>query len=66
MSAETSTSLSKLAQAVPVLKDLNTGFLISLSQLCVDDCIALFTKSDVKILKNNKVIILGKREHNGL
>ena len=61
-----STELSPAAQSAFVLDDLQTGTLISLAQLCDDDCIAIFTKYDVKIIKNNKIIITGKREDNGL
>jgi hypothetical protein len=61
-----STKLSSTAQSAFVLDDLQTGTLISLPQLCDDDCIALFTKYDVKILKQNEVIITGTRMPNGL
>jgi hypothetical protein len=54
------------AQAAFVLDNLKTGTLISLAQLCDDDCIAIFTRYDVKLLKNNEVIITGKRMANGL
>jgi hypothetical protein len=47
------------AQSASVLDDLQTGTLISLAQLCDDDCIAIFNECDVKILKNDKVIITG-------
>ena len=58
--------LSTTAQSAFVLDDLQTGTLVSLSQLCDDDCIAIFTKFDVQILKNNQVIIIGHRMSNGL
>ena len=61
-----SPNLSPTAQAAFVLDDLKTGTLISLAQLCDDDCIAIFTRYDVKLLKNNEVIITGKRMTNGL
>jgi hypothetical protein len=61
-----SDKLSVSAQAAFVLDDLKTGTLISLAQLCDDDCIAVFTRYDVKILKNNEVLITGKRMPNGL
>jgi hypothetical protein len=61
-----SDKLSAPAQAAFVLDDLKTGTLISLAQLCDDDCIAIFNKYDVKILKNNEVIITGTRTNNGL
>ena len=58
--------LSTHAQAAFVLDTLKTGTLISLAQLCDDDCIALFTKYNVKIIKNDQVIITGRRMDNGL
>jgi hypothetical protein len=58
--------LSSAAQSAFVLDDLKTGTLISLAQLCDDDCIAIFTRYDVKLLKNNKVVITGTRMSNGL
>ena len=63
-----SKKLSATAQSAFVLEDLNlkTGTLISLAQLCDDDCIAIFNKYDLKILKNNEVIIEGTRMPSGL
>jgi hypothetical protein len=58
--------LSATAQTAFVLDGLKTGTLISLAQLCDDDCTALFTKYNVKIIKNDQVIITGQRMHNGL
>jgi hypothetical protein len=58
--------LSTKAQSAFVLDNLQTGTLISLAQLCDDDCTALFTKYHVTILKNNSVIITGRRMPNGL
>ena len=58
--------LSATAQAAFVLDDLKTGTLISLAQLCDDDCTALFTKYNVQIIKNDSVIITGRRMTNGL
>ena len=58
--------LSNTAQSAFVLNDLSNGTLISLANLCDDDCIALFMKYDVTIHKNNQVIINGKRLSNGL
>jgi hypothetical protein len=48
------------------LDELKTGTLISLSKLCDDDCLAIFSKFDVKILKDDNVIITGRRMENGL
>jgi hypothetical protein len=61
-----SKKLSPTAQSAFVLDDLKTGTLISLAQLCDDDCIAIFNIYDVKILKNNEVIITSTRMPNGL
>jgi hypothetical protein len=61
-----SPKLSSTAQSAFVLDDLQTGTLISLAQLCDDDCIAIFDKYEVKILKNDRVIIKGTRMSNGL
>jgi hypothetical protein len=61
-----SPKLSSTAQSAFVLDDLQTGTLISLAQLCDDDCIAIFNKYDIKILKNDKVIITGTRLSDGL
>jgi len=58
--------LSSTAQSAFVLDDLRTGTLVSLAQLCDDDCIAIFDKYEVKILKHNEIIITGARMHNGL
>ena len=51
--------LSTKAQEAIVLDNLQTGTLILLDQLCDNNCIALFTKYDVKIVKHNQVIITG-------
>ena len=40
---------SPKAQSTHVFNDLTTGYLISMEQLFNDDCIAIFTKFDVKI-----------------
>ena len=46
--------------------NLKSGTLISIGQLCDDDCTAIFTKYDVKVMKNNKILIRGRRADNGL
>ena len=60
-----SSALTKTSQPVFILDNLKTGTLISLSQLCDDDCIELSTKYGVKIIKQEQVIINGKLEYNG-
>ena len=54
--------LSTPASSGFVLNGLTTGSLISISKLCDDDCVALFSKYDVKIIKDGRVIIVGPRE----
>ena len=58
--------LSPESQHGYILDDLATWSLISIGQLCSDGCVALFSKYNLKILKNNKVIITGLRNDNGL
>ena len=54
-----SSKLSSKAQSAHIFKDITTGSLISMGQLCDDDCFAIFAKHDVNILKHNQVIITG-------
>ena len=61
-----SNKLTPIAQQGFCLHGLRTGTLVALAQLCDDDCIALFTKHDVKIIKHDEVIIQGTRAPNGL
>ena len=50
-----------------IYDSLQSGYLISIGQLCDDICAALFTKYQVKIIKNGQVIIVGRRNAtNGL
>jgi len=59
--------LSASAQHGHVLNGLKTGSLISIGQLCDDDCAAIFTKFNVKIIKDGNIIITGNRDpQNGL
>lgn len=46
--------------------NLTTGSLISVGQLCDDDCIATFTKQNVTMTKENTIILTGHRLNNGL
>ena len=62
-----STSLSTDAQTGHILDNLKTGSLISIGQLCDDDCIALFGKYNLKIFKDGQIIVRGTRNpSNGL
>ena len=62
-----SNKLSPKAQSARVFNNTTTGSLISMVQLCYDDCIAIFTKFEIKKLKHNQVIITRLRDRtNGL
>ena len=61
-----SSELSDEVQHVFMLNGLATGSLLSIRQLCDDDCIALFSKYHLKFLMNNKIIIESKQNNNGL
>ena len=59
-------TISKSAQHCYVFDDLKIGSLISLGQLCDDDCIAIFSKYTLNVVKNDKLLITGRRTDNGL
>ena len=54
--------LSSRAQSADVFNDTKTGLLVSMALLYDDDCVAIFTKFDVKILKHDRVIITGLQD----
>ena len=49
--------LTRNARIAYSFSKLKSGTFISIDQLCDDNCTAIFTKYDVKVLKNNKVLI---------
>ena len=60
-------SLSTQSQQAIVLPQLKSASLISLGQLCDDQCIVLLNKKKILVCKNNKEIINGHRNpNNGL
>ena len=59
--------LSQHAQKGHILPNLRSGSLISIGQLCDDNCVAIFRKHHVTILKQGQAIIHGTRNRsNGL
>lgn len=56
-----SNALSRHAKESLVYPELKNASLLSIGQLCDDDCLALFHKKILWILKNNEVILKGKR-----
>ena len=59
--------LSPAASKGHILNGLTTGSLISIGPLCDDNCIAIFSKFKVSIVKDGRIIITGLRNPtNGL
>ena len=58
--------LSDKAKVGHIFDDLQSGSLISIGQLCNDNCVALFMKYDIQIYKDGKVVItrVQKRQRN--
>jgi hypothetical protein len=56
-----SKELSSSATTGHIFSDVKSGSLVSIGQLCDDNCTALFKKSNVSIIKNGIVIIKGPR-----
>ena len=54
-------TLSNKAQEAHIFPELTSANLLSIGQLCDDNCIATFDKNNLIITKNNKTIIQGKR-----
>ena len=59
-----STHLSKTAQSAMILPTLKSASLISMGQLCDDGCKVVLDKSDLAVVKQNNVILQGKRNGN--
>jgi len=53
--------LSSKAQTTQILEGIAESSLISLGQLCDDNCFTVLDKNEINIFKNNKCIIKGKR-----
>ena len=51
--------LSKAATKAHVFEGLTNASLISVRQLCNDNCTAIFNKHDVQIMKDGAIIIKG-------
>ena len=49
------------ATTATVFPALTSSSLLSIGQLCNDDCIAVFTKENMKVLKDEKIILHGIR-----
>jgi hypothetical protein len=51
---------SSTAKVGHIFDGLKSGSLLSIGQLCDNDCVALFTKCDVKTYKQGQIIIVGE------
>ena len=51
--------LSKIAQTGNVLNRLTNSLLLSIGQLCDDNCIAVFSKLKLRVYKNGKLLLTG-------
>ena len=49
------------AKTATVYPKITGSSLLSIGQLCDDNCTAIFTKTDMKVIKNKSVILQGKR-----
>ena len=54
-------ALSKKAQTTYTFPNLTNESLLSVGQICDDDCEVVFDKTNVKIIKNNNNIMQGRR-----
>ena len=64
MNLPTLSSEAKIGHVIPYLSSVS---LLSIGQLCDDDCLALFTKEKVFIFKQNTLLLKGQRNHfNGM
>ena len=53
--------LSTAATSALVFPDLKNSSLLSIGQLCDDNCLAIFGKHDLEVIKDNNIILRGKR-----
>ena len=58
-----SNHLSNKAKEALVFKDLKNASLLSIGQLCDDGCLALFHKKYLAVIKDNKVVLHGRRNY---
>jgi hypothetical protein len=54
-------SLSTTAKTARVLDEMTNSSLISIGQLCDDDCVAILDKQRLQEFKNNRCILMGPR-----
>ena len=60
-----SKKLTEKARVAFNFNNLKSGSLISIGKLCNDNCITIFSKYDVQIIRHNEILIKGKMTDNG-
>ena len=59
--------LTPQAQSTQIIPAITNSSLLSIGQLCDDNCTAVFNKRDLKNYKDNDIIVKGQRNlHDGL
>ena len=53
--------INKQATSTKILPAITNASLLSIGQLCDDDCLAVFHKKWLKIFKGNKLVLEGVR-----
>ena len=56
--------VSPMVKQAYVLPSLTDTSVLSIGQLCNDNCIAIFTKKDILIIKKGQIILTEKRNFN--
>ena len=54
-------TLSSKATKSMILPELKSASLISMGQLCDDDCLVILSKKKLAVVKNNKIVLQGTR-----
>ena len=61
-----SNKLTEKARVAFSFNNLKSSSLILIGKLCDENCIAIFSKYDVQIIRHSEILINGKRTDNGL
>ena len=57
-------NVNKAAKAATVYPNLTSSSLISIGQLCDDNCTAIFTKENMRVVKDDNIVLEGERNLN--
>ena len=53
--------VSHQSKSATIFPNLTNASLLSIGKLCDDDCTAIFTKEDMKVMKEKEIVLEGKR-----